>query len=192
MRRRHAARQLHAQVHRRRQRGVEEIVQARRAEHVGDLVRIADRRGDAVREHAAVELERRDQRGFDMQMGVDEAGDDDLAGDVDLDARRDSRRACRRCGRRRSRRRSCVSSPLTRSNMRPPFSTRSASARPRPCCDRRGRERRRRRSSAVLLGKAAPRHLARSRQCLRLGRLSQDREGRIAPSRGQPSVVFIL
>ena len=54
------------------------------AEHVGDLVRIADRGRDAVGEHAAVEFERRDQRGFDMQMRVDEAGDDDLAGDVDL------------------------------------------------------------------------------------------------------------
>ena len=32
------------------------------AEHVGDLVRIADRGGDAARQHAAVELERRDQR----------------------------------------------------------------------------------------------------------------------------------
>src|SRR5277367_2964781 len=84
MRRRHAARKLHAQIHRGRHRGVEEIAQASDAEHVGDLVRIADRRGDAVREHAAIELERRDQRGLDMQMCVDEAGNHDLALDVDL------------------------------------------------------------------------------------------------------------
>ncbi len=76
---------LHAQVHRRRHRRVEEIAKAGDAEHVGDLVRIADRGGDAVGEHAAVEFERRDQRGLDVQMGVDEAGNDDLAGDVDLD-----------------------------------------------------------------------------------------------------------
>ena len=84
MRRRHAARKLHPEVHRGRHRGVEEIAQARDAEHVGDLVRIADRRGDAVREHAAIELERRDQRGLDMQMRVDEAGNHDLAPDIDL------------------------------------------------------------------------------------------------------------
>ena len=51
-------------------------------------MRIADRGGHAVGEHAAVEFERRDQRRFDVAVGVDEAGDDDLAADVDLaDAR---------------------------------------------------------------------------------------------------------
>ena len=35
-------------------------------------------------EHAAVEFERGQERGFDMAMGVDEARDDDLAADVDL------------------------------------------------------------------------------------------------------------
>ena len=81
---RHTARQLHSQVERRRQRGVEEILDAGRAEHVGDLVRIADRGGDAARQHAAVEFKRRDQRRLDVQVGVDEAWNDDLAGDVDL------------------------------------------------------------------------------------------------------------
>ena len=84
MGRRHAARQLHPEVERRRQRGVEEILQAVDAEHVGDLVRIANRRRHAARQHAAVELERRDQRRLDVQVGVDESGDDDFAGDVDL------------------------------------------------------------------------------------------------------------
>ncbi len=54
------------------------------AEHIGDLVRIADRGGDAVGQDAAVEFMRRDERGFDVQMRVDEARNDDLAGDVDL------------------------------------------------------------------------------------------------------------
>ena len=103
--RRHAARKLHAQVHRRRHRGVEEIAQARLPQHVGDLVRIADRRGHAMTQHAAVEFERRDQRAFDMEVRVDEAGRDDLSADVDLIARRCSRRASRRSGRRRWRRR---------------------------------------------------------------------------------------
>ena len=58
---------------------VEEVADALGAQHVGDLVRVADRRRDAVRQHAAVELERRDQRGFDVQMRVDEAGHDDAA-----------------------------------------------------------------------------------------------------------------
>ena len=80
----HAARQLHAQVHRHRHRGVEEEADPRRPEHIGDLVRIADRGGDAVPQHAAVEFQRRDQRAFDVAMGVDEAGNDDLAADVDL------------------------------------------------------------------------------------------------------------
>ena len=53
---------------------VEEVADAFRAEHVGDLVRIADRGGDAARQDAAVEFVRRDQRGFDVQMRVDEAG----------------------------------------------------------------------------------------------------------------------
>ena len=85
MRRRHAARELHAQIHRgRRARRRGNICRPVDAEHVGDLMGIADRGGDAMGEHAAVEFERRDQRGFDMQMRVDEAGYDDLAGDVDL------------------------------------------------------------------------------------------------------------
>ena len=57
-----AARQLHAQVHHRGHCAVEEEADALRAQHIGDLMRIADRGGDAVAQHAAVELMRRDQR----------------------------------------------------------------------------------------------------------------------------------
>ena len=67
-----------------RHRAVEEIAQARLPQHVGDLVRIADRRRHAVAQHASVEFERRDERAFDMAMRVDEARNDDLAADVDL------------------------------------------------------------------------------------------------------------
>ena len=84
VRRRHAARELHAQVHRRSHRAVQEIAQARLPQYVGDLVRIADRRRHAVAQHASVEFERRDERAFDMAMRVDEARNDDLAADVDL------------------------------------------------------------------------------------------------------------
>ena len=79
----HAARQLHADVHDGLFRALKEIADSGGADDIGDLMRIADRGGDAARQHAAVELMRCDQRAFDMQMGVDEPGYDDLAGDVD-------------------------------------------------------------------------------------------------------------
>ena len=47
-RRRHAGRQVHAEVHDRPLRRLEEIADALEPEHVGDLVRIADRGRDAV------------------------------------------------------------------------------------------------------------------------------------------------
>ena len=50
--------------------------------NIGDLMGIADRRGHAVRADAAVKLERGVQRGFDMQMGVDESGHQNLAGNI--------------------------------------------------------------------------------------------------------------
>ena len=55
-RRRNAARQLHAQVHRRQHRGVEEVTHASEPKDVGDFVRVADRRRDAMGEHAAIEF----------------------------------------------------------------------------------------------------------------------------------------
>src|SRR5579872_3948596 len=83
MRRRHAARELHAQIERGRERSVEEILDPFSAEHIGDLMGIADSRRHAMTEHATIEFERCDQRRFDMEMRVDEAGDDDLARNVE-------------------------------------------------------------------------------------------------------------
>ena len=83
MRRRHAARELHAQVHDGALGAGEEVVEGRRAQHVRHLVRVADRGGDAVRQDAAVELQRRDEGGFDVQMRVDEAGHGDAAAALD-------------------------------------------------------------------------------------------------------------
>ena len=62
----------------------EEIADAFEPEHVGDLVRIADRGRHAVAKDAAVELKRRHQRGFDVEMRVDEAGNAGEAAPVDL------------------------------------------------------------------------------------------------------------
>ncbi len=63
---------------------LEKEADAFQAEHIGDLVRIADRRGDAMRQNATVELLRRDQRGFDVEVGVNEAGHGEQPGAVDL------------------------------------------------------------------------------------------------------------
>ncbi len=83
-RRRHTGGELHAKVHRRALRRRQEIADAFKPEHVGDLVRVADRSGDTVRKDAAVELERRHQRQFDMEMCVDETRDAGKAAPVDL------------------------------------------------------------------------------------------------------------
>ncbi len=83
-RRRYAGRKLHPEVHDRALRRRQEIADAVETEHVGDLVRIADRRRHAVRKDAAVELKRRHQRGFDVKMRVDEAGGAGKAAPVDL------------------------------------------------------------------------------------------------------------
>ena len=80
----HAGGELDAKVHHRRFRRGEEVADALGAEHVGDLVRVADRGGDAVRQDQAVELGRGDQRGFDVEGRVDEAGDGEAPGTVDL------------------------------------------------------------------------------------------------------------
>ena len=80
----HAGGKLDADIHDRLLGRIEEEADAFLAEHVGDLVRIADRGGDAIGQNAAVELVRGDERAFDMQVRIDETGDDDAAGDVDL------------------------------------------------------------------------------------------------------------
>jgi len=80
----HAGGELDADVHDRLLSRIEEEADALFAEHIGDLVRIADGGGDAIGEDAAVEFVRRDQRAFDVQVGIDEARDDDAAGDFNL------------------------------------------------------------------------------------------------------------
>ena len=82
--RRHAGGELHAQIHRRAERTVEKIAQAGQAEHVADLVRIADRRGRAMGQHAAVELAGDDERAFAMYVAVDETRNRDAAAGVDF------------------------------------------------------------------------------------------------------------
>jgi hypothetical protein len=82
----HAARKLHANIHDGFERAVEEELDALGAEHIGDLVRIADDGRHAIGQDAAVKFMRRDQRGFDVQMGIDETGNDDAAGNVDFGA----------------------------------------------------------------------------------------------------------
>jgi len=64
--------------------GVEKVADAVRAEHVGDLVRIADGGCDPARQHATVELRRGHQRGFDVEVRVDEAWDGEQPAPVDL------------------------------------------------------------------------------------------------------------
>ena len=83
MGRRHAARQLDPQVHRRVLGAFEEVVEGRGADHVRHLVRIADRGGDAAGQDAAVEFERGDEGRFDVEMRVDEARHRDAAPSFD-------------------------------------------------------------------------------------------------------------
>ena len=80
----HAGGELNPQVHDGVVRGIEKIPDAGQAQHIGNLVRITNRRGDAMRKHAAVKLRRADERGFDMQVRVDKARHEDFAGDVNF------------------------------------------------------------------------------------------------------------
>ena len=79
MRRRHAARQVDAQVHDGLAGAGQKILYAGKSKHIGDFMRIANRRGDAIGQHQPVKLMRRHQRGFDMQMRVDETRRNDFA-----------------------------------------------------------------------------------------------------------------
>ena len=72
--RRHAGTEIDPNVHDRLFRRGEEIGDAFGTGDIGDLVRVANDGGNAVAQDAAVEFERGDQRGFDVQMGIDEAG----------------------------------------------------------------------------------------------------------------------
>ena len=82
--RRHARRQVDADVHRRLLGAGEEVADALRAEHVGDLVGIAEDSGDTVRQDATVEFKRRHHRRFDVHMRVDEARHGEASASVDL------------------------------------------------------------------------------------------------------------
>ncbi len=69
----HAGGEIDAHIHDGALGTVEEVANALGAQHIGDLMRITERGGDAIGEDAAVEFQRGDQRGFDVQMRVDEA-----------------------------------------------------------------------------------------------------------------------
>ena len=132
MGRRHAARKLHAQVHRRRHRAVEEIAQARLAEHVGDLVRIADRGGDAV-----ASTQRSNSSGVISEDSTWQCVS--MKPGTTILPRTSISRAPRYSPIVPTMRSLQIatslwmSSPLTRSKIRPPLRTMSASASPCPC-----------------------------------------------------------
>lgn len=62
--------------------GVDQPVHAVGAEDVGDLVRVGDDGGRALRDHRLGEPVRGQLRRLDVEMGIDEAGNDVGAGDV--------------------------------------------------------------------------------------------------------------
>ena len=64
---------------------LEHIVNAVGAHDVGDLMGVGDDGGRAVRQRRADEFLRRDETGFQMDVRVDEAGADDLAGHIVFD-----------------------------------------------------------------------------------------------------------
>ena len=82
--RRHAGAELHLQRHAQRLRRLEEVAQPVEPQHVGDLVRIADRGGRAALQHLPVEFSWRHEAALDMHMRVDEARHGDQAAAVDL------------------------------------------------------------------------------------------------------------
>ena len=61
------------------------ILNAVGAHDIGDLVGVGDDGGRAVRQRRADEFLRRDETGFQMDVRVDEAGADDLAGHIVFD-----------------------------------------------------------------------------------------------------------
>jgi hypothetical protein len=69
-RRRHARRKLHAQIHQRAERTLQEIAQPIRTKHIGDLVWVADGGSGTVRQHAAIEFSSRDQGDGRLDDGV--------------------------------------------------------------------------------------------------------------------------
>ena len=81
---RYARRQHEAHVDGKALGGLEHVVDAVGAHDVGDLVRVGDDGGGAVRQRRAGKFARRDEAGLEMDMRVDEAGTDNLAGHIDL------------------------------------------------------------------------------------------------------------
>ena len=63
---------------------VQEILQSLHAQNIRDFMRITDSSRDAVRQHAAVELRRSDQRALAVHMTVDKAGHGEPALGIDL------------------------------------------------------------------------------------------------------------
>ena len=72
--RRDAARDAEVDRHASRSRLGQHELEARLAENVGDLVRIADRRDGAVADRDPGEFRRREHAALDVDVGVDEAG----------------------------------------------------------------------------------------------------------------------
>ena len=79
----YARRQVEPHIHHGLFGAIEEIANALRPDHIGDFVRITDRRRHPIGQHATVKLERGHQRGFDMQMGIDKTGNGEAPTAVD-------------------------------------------------------------------------------------------------------------
>ena len=75
---RHAGGQHEPHVHRQVLRGLEHVLDAVGAHDVGDLMGIGDDGGGAVGQHGLHELLGGDQGALQMDVGVQEAGEDDL------------------------------------------------------------------------------------------------------------------
>ena len=81
---RHAGGQHKPHVYRQVFRGLEHILNAVGAHDVGDLMGIGDDSGGTMGENSLGKLRGADQRAFQMDMGIQEAGEHDLAGNIHL------------------------------------------------------------------------------------------------------------
>ena len=80
----YAGGQHEAHIHRQILRGLQHILDAVGTHDVGDLVGVGDDRGGAVGQHGLGKLCGTDQRALQMDVGVHEAGQHDLAADIHL------------------------------------------------------------------------------------------------------------
>ena len=62
------------------------VIDPGKAANIGNLMRVTNRSGHAMRADAAVKLKGGDKAAFDMQMGVDETGHQDAAREIHLRA----------------------------------------------------------------------------------------------------------